>query len=374
MTNKAKKAIYGLLVLTIIFGVGILTHNEPQNEPELGFIIPEQATAKGVVLAASLRPQVHIHNGYQIRVQEVNVIPNGFEVYAQVFQNGRQVGFGQDGSVDIERFRFFNPPILIDDSTGTITRSVLINDVEVERKLKYDPRLVALEILVDTIRIVGKDGKNIEPGKRGRTTSTIYSTTDDGIFLSDNKSTYTLARDATSATTFSGNGNLTHNSLISTTYYVRRQVTYFDTSVVGSDTISAATWSVATLTGGSASANSDSVVLVEFTGSQPFVSGDFDLFGTTSWGQKTLASFSGTNGVYNDISMNATGIAAINKSGVTKVGTRNLNDINNSTPTGQNYMRVYDADQTGTTVDPKLVIVHAAAVGGNTKGYQLNFW
>src|SRR3990167_1069334 len=31
-------------------------------------------------------------------------------------------GFGADGSVEIERFRIYNPPILVDDPNGTIIR------------------------------------------------------------------------------------------------------------------------------------------------------------------------------------------------------------------------------------------------------------
>jgi len=54
-----------------------------------------------------------------IKEIEVNGV-NGIELFATAKKNGKPCGFGKDGSIDIERFRFFNPPILVDDKNGDI--------------------------------------------------------------------------------------------------------------------------------------------------------------------------------------------------------------------------------------------------------------
>ena len=64
--------------------------------------------------------------------------------------------------------------------------------------------------------------------------------------------------------------------------------------------------------------------------------------------------------VYNDMALNASGLAAIDKAGITKLGTRLAVDFDNGTPNwvssqGTSYY-AYFADQTGVSQDPKLVV------------------
>lgn len=67
---------------------------------------------------------------------------------------------------------------------------------------------------------------------------------------------------------------------------------------------------------------------------------------------------------YNDFTFNATGIAAISKTGITKIGARSAVDIDNGTPnwvsSGQYRLQGDYADQTGTSQDPKLVVTYSA--------------
>ncbi len=59
-------------------------------------------------------------------IQVVSMIPNdgGVAVFARVWgKGGQQIGFGRDGSVDIERFLIHNPPVLVPDATGSIART-----------------------------------------------------------------------------------------------------------------------------------------------------------------------------------------------------------------------------------------------------------
>ena len=92
------------------------------------------------------------------------------------------------------------------------------------------------------------------------------------------------------------------------------------------------------------------------------VAGDFDSLGTTPYADTavTYAGWSTTGN--NNFVYNATGLAAISKTGITKTGCRNANyDVANSAPTW-NVANASDgvtgdwADQTGTNQDPKLVV------------------
>ena len=95
------------------------------------------------------------------------------------------------------------------------------------------------------------------------------------------------------------------------------------------------------------------------------VTADYDQLGTTQFAaDKTLASFS--TSAYNDFTLNATGIAAIILTGVSKYGTRLSYDRTNTAPTwGSGYasaVTIYYADQGSN--QPKLVVTHDAPASG----------
>lgn len=89
------------------------------------------------------------------------------------------------------------------------------------------------------------------------------------------------------------------------------------------------------------------------------VAEDFDQVGSTSLcdSPPTLATFAGSTG-YHDFTLNATGIAAVSKTGITQLAVRPLNDINNAAPTLRSYASFSTADTGGTTQDPKLVVTY----------------
>ena len=60
--------------------------------------------------------------GLTVEIQSVNKIEGGIEVFARAWKGAQQVGFGNDGTVEIERFRIFNPPVLVPDQNGAIVR------------------------------------------------------------------------------------------------------------------------------------------------------------------------------------------------------------------------------------------------------------
>jgi hypothetical protein len=91
---------------------------------------------------------------------------------------------------------------------------------------------------------------------------------------------------------------------------------------------------------------------------------DYYYFGTTSYSNLAYASIN--TGARNTFSFNATGISAVSKTGVTKIGTRLGCDRSNTEPTWGSSKTMdyssYFADNTGTTEDPELVVTYSDPV------------
>src|SRR3990167_995325 len=122
--------------------------------------------------------------GFKIEIQALKTIEvdgqSGIEVTARAWKGTKQLGFGPDGSIEIERFRIFNPPILVDDPNGDVVREFTIKNpitgevVLHQRKLREDPIEAIRQDLAHTISIVGKDNGRITKGIIGNTTTTVY--------------------------------------------------------------------------------------------------------------------------------------------------------------------------------------------------------
>ncbi len=338
----------------------------------------EKAQIKANEIAKLNLSGEYISTEYGVKIEiigDVKEIDGGIELFARAWRGNKQFGFGKDGIVEIERFLIYNPPILVPDDNGDIVREWQDNETGelMQKRYREDLPEAIRQVIAHNVTLLGKEDTQIIKGKVGNTTSTFYSTTADGTFLSDDKATYTLARDAAAASSIDqGNGNVVHNSSLAGTFFVRRYIGYFDTSALGTDTINSATYSVANRDTDSVTDDSDSITIVEFTGSNPPIVGDLDLFGSTSGGSLAISSFETVDGTYTNIDFNATGEGFINKSGVSDLGLRTQKDIDNTQPSGANYLRIYVADEAGTTKDPKLVVVHSAVSAeevSNSQGY-----
>ena len=95
------------------------------------------------------------------------------------------------------------------------------------------------------------------------------------------------------------------------------------------------------------------------------VSADFQNVGRTSFGSLTYASV--TVAAYNDITLNANGLANISLTGISKFSLQLSWDINNSytgtwVSSGFSRISAYAADQTGTTQDPKLTVTYTVPI------------
>jgi hypothetical protein len=96
--------------------------------------------------------------------------------------------------------------------------------------------------------------------------------------------------------------------------------------------------------------------------------GDYASLGTTPFCDTPIGYAGWSTAGYNDFALNAAGIAAINKTGITKLGTRNANyDVANSAPTwasdAGDTMAAFNADRTGTANDPKLAVAYTLNTG-----------
>lgn len=102
--------------------------------------------------------------------------------------------------------------------------------------------------------------------------------------------------------------------------------------------------------------------LVDFNPANPAstVGADYNDFGTTAFANDILATdFSGAG--YYTFTLNASGIANINKTGISCFGLRQRNDVENSTPTGSNEINV----QTRTEANPPILEIYLPAGGQN---------
>lgn len=316
----------------------------------------------------------------EIKVNPVSKIDGGVELYFRAWNsNGEKISFG-DGTVEIERLRIFNPPVLI--PTGTFHTEKQYNgvagkiiDVDVPDYI-YDPEQALKQIVADTIKVVGKNGKNIVDGKLGRTTTVVYPDAGDpGTNTMDagwtcNAASWALAYSFTACA-----GGVSYEP--TTTYLTmgqwdnvgganvnaQRYAANFLTSFISSDTVDSATFSFKYHgTVSNAAGASLGIYANTITSNNDFTSTDGVVanFGTSQFATPATYSAINSSGVdtYFDIALNPTGIAALSTSGVSKLALRAVGEVANVDPGNRNYIdQFYQADATGSTNDPKLTVV-----------------
>lgn len=338
---------------------------------------------------------------YDIEVVSMEAIDGGVEVFARAWKpDGTQVGFG-DGTVDIERFVIMNPPVLVFDPHGTILRES-INQATKKREVRTfreDPKSAILDSLAHTISVSKRthDDSKIELGKRGNTTYTFYpdanpeSTSVDGIMQYSSSATFATARAAASAD-YVGPSDANEqpyfffrylNSTPTVSRFIRTAVLFDTSSIPDTETVGSATLSLyggSTITG---IPNQEAVIVsVNLASNTNIVTSDYAIakWGTTEYATRKAASAWST-GSYNDFSLNASGIAAVSLTSVTKFGLRTGWDLDNSAPaypsgSGEKnaYMGVYTADTAGTSNDPKLVVDTVSPSSGPVPGANDVIW
>ena len=329
---------------------------------------------------------------YSIEITDIKKINGGIQFYVRAWdKQGNQIGFGKDGTVDLEKFIIINPPILVPDENGDIVRENIVSSVAViatstatttatttitQTKYREDLPEALLQSVEHTISIKKEKfgSERIIKGKIGNSTLTVYPdaapglTTNDGRVYLNYATSWAAWHDATQAT---GALNDDTNETIvqlqeqGTSYNGMRSGFGFDTSPINGATISASTFSLYGTDFAYYDTDNDNVAPVSFSpnSNTEWVVGDFlyTNFGTSVWAT-ALDVTNWNQAGYNDFSLNATGLAGINKTGVTNIGFRAGKDISNTAPGDEcvSLITGYYADQAGTTQDPKLVVEYTS--------------
>lgn len=308
----------------------------------------QRATAKGAELA-KVGPIARTAVGdHQLELVALKPITGGIEVLARVWgPDGRQLGFGRDGQVDIERFRFFNPPTRVHEPTL---------DAGGIRGYREDPRDALLQAVLRAARKTGKRTDWIREGSVGNTTTTIYAEASDGVLRNySNSASWSTMRGAASATSEQTAPVRCHNSRFGSDRYLDRFFICFAAPIGNTDTIDAADLDLVTA---DVSTGNRDACLVQHTQADPadLVLGDFGGAGTTEGASRATCP-TGPGSAWG-FTLNATGLTWIDKAGYTKLCLRGAKDLDNTDPAEENTFTHKASETAGTTEDPTLVITH----------------
>lgn len=384
---KISKPIAGTLIASTLVGGGTVVATQPPQEISvrdhvLAAPVKERGNIKGQAIVDASENISYTRDGIRIQITDIQKIDGGVEVFAKAWKNGKSIGFGADGSVEIERFVIINPPISVptgQKTTKTKPHPIIEGEriVSVEDVFVVNPREALLATLLDIIKTKKQTfgPENIIVNKVGNTTTTVYANPDgSGVFSEGNPGrswASLLAQTGTSGQNANATGLDTYTIAATTANqwrYLGQGHFGFDTSAItDTDTIDSATFSIygSTTNGGKVDNNSHSVSVVESTYSAPIGSNDYEAIGSTKFASDmTITAW--TDSAYNDFALNASGLANISKTGTDKFALALEADVSATAPswTSGNAAGVDTtySEQTGTTQDPKLVIEHTAAV------------
>lgn len=308
------------------------------------------------------------------RVGRVDSI-NGVELFVQAFRDGSQLGFGRDGSVDIERVLMINPPVLAADAGGAVNRDFTDSD-GVQHTLRYriDPLAACLSQMAHSLTLTGKRGTAITRGKIGQSTLIVFPNAGTGTAPVDGMTDRSGVDQTFSA--IRGGAGVAANTSDATDVFARlnasattdqferlvRCIVGFPTAALGADkSITGVTFSLWGVTLGTGLGTPELCVVSATPASESaIVAGDYAtaVYGSTEFiTRRTTWNI----GSYNDMTGNANFRNYINKSGNTILGTRIGWDVDASftgtwSSLANSRMAASTADEAGTTQDPKLTI------------------
>ena len=374
-------------------GTGILDFRNI-DEKLVGKTTQEKAYIKSCEIAKLDLSGEYVSAEYEVKIdiQSIEQIEDGVTILFKAWKDDKPLGFGKDGTIEIERVNIHNPPILVGDSNGEIVREWTdrITGELKQRKLREDPAEAIRQVISHNVTLIGKDGTNIVKGKVGNTHETYFPAAGanspvDG-YVNRN------AVDEVWADIRTGAGNASSDTAtggfdlyfqasasIDQWRWMSRAIFLFNTASIGSDVVDSAIFSI----WGHTSKIDNFSQSVSIASSTPanndaLVDADYGQIGTTKFATDiTIASWNISG--YNAFTLNAVGIAAINTGGITKFGAGLSGDIGDVEPTWSSLtavgVRPRFADQSGTSEDPKLVVVHSEAVSAeevsNSQGYEI---
>jgi hypothetical protein len=291
---------------------------------------------------------------------------HGVEIMARAWNNKELVGLG-DGTVEIERFRIWDPPIYVEDPNGDV-KIKIIGIHGRERTVNFREDLVEAirQTIFGVIKNVGKKNTNIIKGKIGRTTDIFYSATTgnsplDGYTAMYTSSDWATTHDATTGSFGSTTGPVNVGSYGGSPYEIYRGNFYFNTAVIGTDNISDASIYIVIDNNPNESGNSVLRLLsVISNNTTTLITADYN---KNNYGSTAIATDVAYSALGSSKTITITTLGAINKSGITKLGMREVTyDVGNiPCPSGKsNNLEIWAVDK-GTTYRPYLTVVHASA-------------
>ncbi len=181
--------------------------------------------------AVSQLPFIGMHTSGNLTYQitDVQSMPDGIQFYARAWQDGVQLGFGKDGTTDLERFKIHKPGTLLASSTGDIILSTSTPTV----RYVEDPQTALLAELENTMKIAGKTGTKIVLGSIGHTTDTFFAGAGDGMVQASGSTSWATTHATASGITndpTSAVNNTAGESYDGTHYEILRHFYPVDTS------------------------------------------------------------------------------------------------------------------------------------------------
>ncbi len=362
-----------------------LSGKNPDRIPELVNRKIRSDFKKGIYFINDLKIEV-VENPKIIATRRRTI---GYEIYVKAWNGNKQYGFGDDGSIEIERFRNYGfESFLIEDENGTIEKTYtgfipsLNKTITITKKYREDLQQAILFDLEHTIKVVGKLNTKIEIGKIGKTTDTfnplrIASVRSGTGYFANNTSGGNFAawRGPTSASNPSTTGadpdfcyiQMEKTGASTYGWNVRTWGNFDTSSIPDSNAISSAVLSIkpdgSVFGGPTDPLTGTKLGVTSFTPANPrsVVATDIDNFADIRFATD-IAWSSLVSGTYADFTLNANGIANINVTGDSCFYWRMNWDIDNSAPSATSG-NTGTGFAFGVSNPQKLVVTHAASGG-----------
>lgn len=358
------------------------------------------AKFKGCEIAKLNSVTKTVRADYSIEVVSFDEKEYGVDVFAKVWDsNGDLIGFGKDGTVEIERFQIVNPPVLVSDSMGMIERIEIHEGKEIIHKYREDIKEAVLQVLEQNLlelEMSGElsDSSKIISGKIGSTVTTCFPAAgqnepvDGRVFRVSGGEAFSTMHDqpgtgAVDTNTAEDAARIVSGGATDKWSVFVRSIYGCDLSAIpDSDVISSGTFSVYSNSGSSADNFAQDVVLDRNVpiSTSALASGDYNI---ARWDDAEQASnridlgdwVSGDQ--YRVWTLNATGKGNVSKVALTWLGIRVSSDFDDlGGPTWSSSLAAtangFYADNggAGTTQDPRFQITHAAPVVVTGGGQQ----
>jgi len=340
----------------------------------------EKLDYKKVEIASLTVKKKYQRANLEIEIVDIQPMEDGVEILARAWDaNKKQIGFGKDGTVDVERFRIIMTDkgansdvswVVVPDENGDIIRESSYYDqdnklVTISETYREDPQehtLMKLESIINSIKTF--DDTNIIKNKIGNTLTSFPANSGGDGSLTYGDTTYTTARDSAAAEAVrkTQTVNFCMNDKEGSTFNVQRIYEPFDTSSLpDTDTIDSATYTVRQTSAGEGGRQMG-LTLSTQADPEDLVVGDFDALTLNSATEGTDTRWDGTVGV-GDVTMtlNSTGLGWIDKTGWTKLVFRMDGDLDNSEPSVRNYIQLAHNENVTAAYRPSLNVTHSAA-------------